>query len=118
MHGFAIPLSTANILKSSTFENVDTIIFDEFLITRSTYHYLQNEVIQFAELLETIIRLRPNIKILMLGNAISITNPYFDFFRLTLPYNSQFKLFKDGLILVHYSQNKKYQEVKANSIMR
>lgn len=54
----------------------------------------------------------------MLGNAISITNPYFDFFGLTLPYNSQFKLFKDGLILVHYSQNKKYQEVKANSIMR
>lgn len=79
--GYAIPLSTANILKSSTFEKVGLIIFDEFLITRSTYHYLPNEIIQFAELLETIIRLRPNIKILLLGNAISISNPYFDFFR-------------------------------------
>lgn len=115
--GYAIPLSTANILKSSTFENVDTIIFDEFLITKSTYHYLPNEIIQFAELLETIIRLRPNIKILMLGNAISITNPYFEFFGLSLPYNSQFKTFKNGLILVHYSKNEKYHEVKAKSVM-
>ena len=109
LHGYAIPLSTANILKSSTFENVDTIIFDEFLITRSTYHYLPNEIIQFAELLETIIRLRPNIKILLLGNAISVSNPYFDFFGLTLPYKNQYKTFKNNLILVTYSKNEKYQ---------
>ena len=31
--GFAIPLSIANILKSATYDNVDTIIFDEFIIT-------------------------------------------------------------------------------------
>ena len=117
LHGYAIPLSTANILKSSTFENVDTIIFDEFLITRSTYHYLPNEIIQFAELLETIIRLRPNIKILLLGNAISVSNPYFDFFGLTLPYKNQYKTFKNNLILVIYSKNEKYQEVKQNSLM-
>ena len=115
--GYAIPLSTANILKSSTFEKVGLIIFDEFLITRSTYHYLPNEIIQFAELLETIIRLRPNIKILLLGNAISISNPYFDFFGLSLPYKSQFKTFKNNMILVHYSKNKKYQEVKQNSLL-
>ena len=62
-------------------------------------------------------RLRPDIKILMLGNAISVTNPYFEFFKLTLPYKSQFKTFKNGLILVHYSQNKKYQEVKKQSVI-
>ena len=32
--GFAMPLSIANILKSSTYDNVDTIIFDEFLIDK------------------------------------------------------------------------------------
>lgn len=109
--GFAIPLSIANILKSSTYENVDTIIFDEFIIDKGNYHYLQNEVIALLDVIETVGRLR-NIRVIFLGNAISITNPYFTFFDLTLPYNSEYKLFKDGLILVNYIKNMPYREVK------
>lgn len=109
--GYAMPLSIANILKSSTYENVDTIIFDEFIIDKGNYHYLQNEVIALLDVIETVGRLR-DIKVFFLGNAISITNPYFTFFDLTLPYNSEFKLFKDGLILVNYIKNMKYRETK------
>ena len=109
--GYAIPLSIANILKSATYEGVDTIIFDEFIIDKGHYHYLQNEVIQMLDVIETISRLR-NIRVLFLGNSISITNPYFTFFDLTLPYNSEYKTFKDGLILVYYGKNLKYREVK------
>lgn len=109
--GYAIPLSVANILKSSTYDKVTTIIFDEFIIDKGNYHYLQNEVIQFLDVIETVARLR-DIKVIMLANAISITNPYFAFFDLSLPYNSEFKTFKDGLILVYYGKNIKYREVK------
>lgn len=114
--GFAIPLSTANILKSSSFENVDTIIFDEFLIDKGSYHYLQNEVIQFLDIIETIARLR-DIRVLLLANAISITNPYFDFFNIHLPYNSEFSIPKKDsngqpLILIYYAKNSTYREVK------
>lgn len=109
--GYAIPLSIANILKSATYEKVKTIIFDEFIIDKGNYHYLQNEVIQFLDVIETVARLR-DIKVILLGNAISITNPYFAFFDLTLPYNSEFKTFKDGLIVVNYIRNMKYREVK------
>ena len=109
--GFAIPLSIANILKSATFENVDTIIFDEFIIDKGTYHYLSNEVIQLLDVVETIARLR-NIRIFFLGNAISITNPYFTFFDLSLPYNSEFKTFKNGLIVVNYIKNLEYKKKK------
>ena len=109
--GFAMPLSVANILKSSSYENVDTIIFDEFIIDKGNYHYLQNEVIQLLDVIETVARLR-DIKVLFLGNAISITNPYFIFFDLSLPYNSDIKTFKDGLILVNYIKNIKYREIK------
>ena len=109
--GYAIPLSTANILKSASFDNVDTIIFDEFIINKGSYHYLQDEVIQFLDIIETIGRLR-DVKVFLLGNAISTTNPYFTFFDLTLPYNSDVKTFKDGLILVNYIKNEKYREVK------
>lgn len=91
--GFAIPLSIANILKSSSFDNVDTIIFDEFLIDKGCYHYLQNEVTQLLDVIETIARLR-DIRVIFLGNAISITNPYFTYFNLSLPYNSEVNIAK------------------------
>lgn len=109
--GFAIPLSISNILKSSTYENVTTIIFDEFIIDKGCYHYLQNEVIQLLDVIETIGRLR-NIRVIFLGNAISITNPYFTFFNLSLPYNSEYKTFKNGTIVVNYIKNEKYREIK------
>ena len=112
--GFAMPLSVANILKSSSYEDVDTIIFDEFIIDKGNYHYLQNEVIQLLDVIETVARLR-DIRVFFLGNAISITNPYFTFFDLTLPYNSDIKTFKDGLIVVNYVKNLKYREVKKST---
>ncbi len=112
--GYAIALSTANILKSTSFAKVKTIIFDEFIIDKGVYHYLQNEVTQMLDIVETIGRLR-DIRMLFLGNAISITNPYFNYFSLTLPYKSDFKTFKNGLILVNYIKNEKYREVKKAS---
>ena len=119
--GFAVPLSTSNILKSVSFENVDTIIFDEFIIDNTgVYHYIKNEVTLFMELLETIIRLKPNIKVILLGNAISITNPYFIELNLSLPYNSEYKIFKrddkgQPLLMVYYGKNLKYREEKKKS---
>ena len=117
--GFAVPLSTSNILKSSTFEKVDTIIFDEFIIDKGCYHYLQNEVTAFLELIETVGRLR-DIRVLLLGNAISITNPYFVELDLSLPYNSEYKIFKrdnkgNPLTLVYYGKNLKYRELKKST---
>ena len=112
--GYALPLSTANILKSTSFAKVKTIIFDEFIIDKGCYHYLQNEVEQFLDIIETVGRLR-DIKVFMLGNAISITNPYFTYFNLSLPYNSDVALFKDGSILVNYIRNDNYREIKKNS---
>lgn len=117
--GFAMPLSIANILKSSTYENVDTIIFDEFLIDKGSYHYLQNEVIQLLDVIETVARLR-NIKIIFLGNAISITNPYFTFFNLSLPYNSEVKIAKrdnegQPLIVIYYAKNQAYRDYKKST---
>lgn len=109
--GYAIALSTANILKSTSFSKVNLIIFDEFIIDKGAYHYLRNECEQMLDIVETIGRLR-DIKVLFLGNAISKSNPYFNYFDLSLPYNSDFKTFKDGLIVVNYIKNEDYRKVK------
>lgn len=113
--GRAIALSTANILKSTNFSEVTLIIFDEFLLASGVYHYLRNEVETLLDVVETIGRLRNNIKVYFLGNMTSLTNPYFAYFDLCLPYNSEFKTFKNGSIVVQYARNSAYREVKKGS---
>lgn len=113
--GYALPLSAADSLKSSSYENVDTIIYDEFLLKEgSSQHYLRNEPEIILDLIETIGRLR-DIRIYCLGNAISSTGPLMAYFDLTLPYNTDIKTFKDGTIAVEYIKNEKYREVKKAS---
>lgn len=113
--GRAVALSTANILKSTNFSDVTLIIFDEFLLATGVYHYLKNEVETMLDLIETIGRLRDNLKVLFLGNMVSLTNPYFAYFNLSLPYNSEFKTFKGGSIVVQYAKNSAYRQVKKAS---
>ena len=113
--GYALPLSAADSLKSSSYENVDTIIYDEFMLKEgSSQHYLRNEPEIILDLIETIGRLR-DIRIYCLGNAISSTCPLMAYFDLTLPYNTDIKTFKDGTIAVEYIKNEKYREVKKAS---
>lgn len=114
--GYALSLSTSLILKSAEFDKVKTIIFDEFIIDQgSSYHYFKNEVEHFLEFYESIARLR-EVRTLFLANAISITNPYFTYFNLTLPYgNKNVKTFKNGLIVLEYIKNLTYREVKKKS---
>ena len=113
--GYAMPLSSADSLKSSSYENVDIIIYDEFMLKEgSTQHYLKNEPEIILDLIETIGRLR-DIRVFCLGNAISSTCPLMSYFNLTLPYNTDIKTFKNGTIAVEYIKNEKYREVKKAS---
>ena len=109
--GYSMTLSTAHQFKSTNFPKVKYIIFDEFLIENGQSHYLKNEVNIFLGLIETVARMR-DVKIFCLANATSEINPYFLFFDLTLPYNNDIKLYKDGLILLQYMDNKAYREAK------
>ena len=114
--GYAVPLSTANILKSTPVPNVNTLIFDEFLLdTGGTYRYLRNEVTLFLETMESVFRLR-NGRAILLGNALNVhASPYFAYWNLELPYNSEFRTFNDGLIVVNYVKNLEYREAKKKS---
>ena len=110
--GYAMELSTAQDLKGSEFSKVKNILFDEFIIEKGQKkYYLKNEVNTFLRLIETLGRLR-DIRVFMLGNATDITNPYFLYFNLSLPYNNDIALFKNNTILLQYMKNEKYREVK------
>lgn len=71
-YGFC--LSEQEHEKSSSYPNVTTVIFDEFLTRR---YYLPDEFMLFMNLLSTIIRQRDDVKVFMLGNTVNKYCPYF-----------------------------------------
>jgi hypothetical protein len=118
--GYAVPLSTASIMKSDSFPDVQMIIFDEFIIDNSgTYHYLKDEVRKFLDLYETVARPgtnHPPVIVFFLSNAVSIANPYFDYFYLNKPYHGEFQKFgKTKDILVQNVEVSQLKEDKHNS---
>ena len=115
--GYAVPLSTSNILKSTAFPKVKTIIFDEYMLDNSagSYRYIRNETTMMLDVIETVGRLR-DIQVIFLGNNTSFYGcPYTAYFDLELPIGSEFRTFKDGTIVVNYVKNEAYREAKRNS---
>ena len=71
---YAFALSDGEHDKSTSFPNITTIVFDEFLTSRT---YLVNEFVFFMNTVSTIVRRRNNVRIYMLGNTVSKFCPYF-----------------------------------------
>ena len=116
--GYALTLSTAQDLKSANFDKVKYVIFDEFIIDPGQKKYYLNgnlEVETFLGLLESISRMR-DIRVFLLGNAGNlITNPYFLYFGLSVPTQSDIRTYKNGLILLQYMKNEEYRVEKRKS---
>lgn len=86
--GYGFSLSTANNKKSMSYPDVTMLIFDEFLLEEGNQRYLPNEVEKLLNLYETVARPgsnHPRVSMWLLGNAISVTNPYFLYFDLRMP---------------------------------
>lgn len=75
--GWIVNLSTANMRKSVSYPNVTKIVFDEFILEKGFVRYIPNEVTMFYNFYETVARTRDNVKVYFIGNAISLSNPYF-----------------------------------------
>ncbi len=71
---FGFALSETEHEKSSSYPNVTTIVFDEFLTRRL---YLPDEFMLFMNTLSTIIRQRNDVTVYMLGNTVNKYCPYF-----------------------------------------
>lgn len=71
---YAFAISAMEHDKSTSYPNVTTICFDEFL-TRSLY--LPDEFVLFTNIVSTIVRHRDDVKIFMLGNTVNKFSPYF-----------------------------------------
>lgn len=107
-----IPLTTAKIAKSVPFPNVKYIFFDEFILDKGVHHYLKDEVTAFLELYETIARMR-DVIVFFNGNNVSITNPYFIYFKLHLPSAGQ--IWRNNDLLVENVTSPEFIAAKENT---
>ena len=73
--GFAMSLAQANRYKGTSYPNVTTILFEEFMSIDCSY--LPDEINMFLNLVSTVVRYRTNVKVFMLANTISKYSPYF-----------------------------------------
>lgn len=107
-----IPLSTSTNKKSASYPKVKWIMFDEYIITKTTYNrYLKNEMTLLLDLIETVGRNR-KIRVLLMANAVSHVNPLFSFFDIVPKENQRFSKFKDGLICVEQFTSHVFMEEK------
>ena len=107
-----IPLSTSTNKKSASYPKVNWIIFDEYIITKTTYNrYLKNEMTLLLDLIETVGRDR-NIRVLIMANSVSFVNPLFSFFDIVPKENQRFTKYKDGLICVEQFTSHVFMEEK------
>ena len=76
---FGFSLSAMEHDKSTSYDGITTILFDEFLTRKQ---YLLDEFTLFMNCLSTIIRYRDNVKIYMCANTVNFSAPYFGEFGL------------------------------------
>lgn len=114
--GFCFSLSTANDWKSSGFPEVWCILYDECLIDDrgKSNGYLKDEPAKVLDLMETVNRMRPDdetVKMVMLGNTISMINPFTLTWNLRIPKGRMHMQVQD-LILFEIVLNPEYIEAK------
>lgn len=111
-----IPLNVALKHKSVASPSTNLIVFDEFILDLKTSNmrYLTNEVTTFFEYYETIARVKELngvvVRAIFIGNAISVVNPYFTYFKIK--YDKSREWIRKGDVLVHNYFNKAFYESK------
>ena len=98
LFGFTFALSDGEHDKSTSFPNITTVIFDEFLTNRL---YLNDEFVLFMNTISTIVRRRTDVKIYMLGNTVNKYCPYFQEMGL----NNVLKMKQGAIDVYHYGES-------------
>ena len=113
--GFALSLSTAGQRKSSSYPLVNKIIFDEFIIEQNNMRYLRNEARIFMGLYETVnrLRLKNEVRALFIGNAVSVINPYFTYFKIRPIKGRRFTQYPN--MVIDYYTNEAFKAAKVDT---
>lgn len=109
--GYAKYLSGARQQKSIPTPKVWSIWFDEFILPKKDWSkYLPDEVNTFLRFYDTVARMR-DVKVFFVSNAECIVNPYFLYFNIHIPYNTDICRIKDD-IAFEMVQNEAFRKMR------
>ncbi len=97
--GWVMPLSSWQSIKSREFPNVCTILYDEFLLEKSSKQsYMQDEPKALLNFMDTVIRNRDNARCICMSNAVSIVNPFFLYFNIVPDINRRYNAYESIVV--------------------
>lgn len=106
--GFFCALSLGQTYKGSSFPNVKTIIFDEFLIENGSFHYLPDESTVLNNFYSTVDRWQDKARVFFLANSVSIMNPYFIAYEIRPDENKEFIVKAGGFLAAHFPDSTEF----------
>lgn len=77
--GYIVTLNNQDVYKSTAYDRVTNIVFDEFAMLRQL-DYMTGETTAFLSAVSTIARNRQDVRVWFIGNTLDKHNPYFDLF--------------------------------------
>lgn len=112
--GYARYLSGARQQKSIPTPKVWTIWFDEFILPKKDYgKYLPDEVNTFLRFYDTVARMR-DVIVFFVSNAECLVNPYFLYFNIHIPYNTDICRIKPD-VAFEMVDNPAFREMRRNT---
>lgn len=121
--GYFVALSQFENVKRSTFVNVGTCVFDEFILDRSkpNCRYMRNEFSLLMKICVAVFREIPgdgkDRRIVMMANAVDMVNPYFLEYGISEPPRYGFTWFNDKHVLLHYVKPWDAEERKSETVV-
>ncbi len=110
-------LSKAYQVKSVAWPDVKWILFDEFIIEDTKISkYLPSEPTKLEGYMETIGRLR-ELRVIMLGNMATKSNPYFDYYKLWPKANTKVQRNRKRGVLLHMWDSEAFRVMKRQTDM-
>ena len=101
--GYLMPSSTFQNYKGNDFEEIKTIVFDEFIAERNKKHNA-NRAWEIINMIYTICSTRKDVKIIFLANALDRGDPFLDLIGLEIK-EYGFYLNREKSIVLHYCDN-------------
>lgn len=104
--GWVMPLSSWQSVKSREFPNVCTILYDEFLLEKSSKQsYMQDEPKALLNFMDTVIRNRDNARVICMSNAVSIVNPFFLYFNIVPDIDKRYNAYESIVVEIPDSKD-------------
>lgn len=107
--GYFVVLSTSQNKKGTSYHNVKTIIFDEFILEKGLIQYLPDEERVFKNFYSTVDRWQDKTRVLFFANSVSIMNPYFLAYDIKPDQVGEFTKYYGGYMVCHFADSAKFK---------